>query len=351
MMQSKHYIAIPPGATIKEQLEDRGMTQKEFAERMGLSEKHTSKLINGEVQLTQDVALKLASVLGLPAKFWNNLERTFREQAALVKDELTMEAEKEIAKTLPYADCANLGWLPKTRSITEKVRNLRVYFGVADLTILEKSQTPNIYFRQLSKKATAQRAANMWIQKVKNESLSLQADKINIQGLLSDLEKIREMTREDVSQFYPELSQILAINGVKLVFLPSLKNSYIHGASFLFRDAILLGITIRGLDVDKFWFSLFHELAHIVLGHIFEPLLTQEMEEEADRFSRQYLIPENDYRTFIEKNEINRSSITYFANDIGIDKGIVIGRLQYDRHLNFNQLTDMKRKYDTIEIS
>ena len=47
MLESKSYIAIPPGATIKEQLDDRGMTQKEFASRMGLSEKHVSKLMNG----------------------------------------------------------------------------------------------------------------------------------------------------------------------------------------------------------------------------------------------------------------------------------------------------------------
>lgn len=86
MVQSRQYIAIPPGATIKEQLDDRGMTQKEFGERMGLSEKHTSNLINGEVELTSEVALKLSSVLGLTASFWNNLEMIYREQLVLVNE-------------------------------------------------------------------------------------------------------------------------------------------------------------------------------------------------------------------------------------------------------------------------
>lgn len=31
MLESKSYIATPPGVTIQEQLDDRGMTQKEFA--------------------------------------------------------------------------------------------------------------------------------------------------------------------------------------------------------------------------------------------------------------------------------------------------------------------------------
>jgi HTH-type transcriptional regulator/antitoxin HigA len=37
------------------------MKQKEFAHRMGLSEKHISRLINGQVELTQDVALRPTS--------------------------------------------------------------------------------------------------------------------------------------------------------------------------------------------------------------------------------------------------------------------------------------------------
>lgn len=73
MVKSRSFIATPPGATIKEQLLDRGLSQKEFAVRMGMSEKHISRLINGEVQLTPDVAVRLEMVLGIPAKFWNRL--------------------------------------------------------------------------------------------------------------------------------------------------------------------------------------------------------------------------------------------------------------------------------------
>lgn len=69
MTRSRCYIAIPPGATIKEQLEDRGMSQKEFASHMDMSEKHISRLVNGDVLLTPDMAHRLEMVLGLPAHF------------------------------------------------------------------------------------------------------------------------------------------------------------------------------------------------------------------------------------------------------------------------------------------
>ena len=79
MVRSRSCIATPPGATIKEQLNNRGMSQKEFAARMYMSEKHISKLINGDVQLTPETAVRLEMVLGVPAKFWNNLESMYRE--------------------------------------------------------------------------------------------------------------------------------------------------------------------------------------------------------------------------------------------------------------------------------
>ena len=93
MVRSRSFIATPPGATIKEQLNDRGMSQKEFAARMDMSEKHISKLINGEVQLTPEVAVRLEVVLGVPAKFWNNLEAVYREKLIKVEAENAMDAD------------------------------------------------------------------------------------------------------------------------------------------------------------------------------------------------------------------------------------------------------------------
>lgn len=86
MVRSRIYIATPPGATIKEQLTDRCMSQKEFAARMDMSEKHISKLINWEVQLTPDMAVRLEVVLGVPAQFWIKLEAIYREK--LIKIEM-----------------------------------------------------------------------------------------------------------------------------------------------------------------------------------------------------------------------------------------------------------------------
>ena len=106
MICSKNFIAIPPGETIREQLENRGMTQKEFAQRMDMSEKHISNLINGKVELTIEMALRLEDVFGIPASFWSNLERIYREKLVRVEHELALENDEEITKKFPYSNAA-----------------------------------------------------------------------------------------------------------------------------------------------------------------------------------------------------------------------------------------------------
>lgn len=349
MYESRSYIAVPPGETIKEQLENRRMTQKEFAERMGLTQKHVSQLINGEVQLTQNVANKLNYVLGLPASFWNRLESTYREQLELAKTENEMDNDKTIASQLPYADCASLGWFPKTRSKTEKVHNLRRFFKVTSLAAILKSKSVNIAFRKLTDNISADGPSLMWVQRIKNASEDIQAGDINISKLKEMVPEIRLMTNEDPSDFYERLVDMLASCGIKLVLEKSPKGSFLHGATFLFRKSIILGITDRGKDADRFWFSLFHEIGHILLGHIDNDQITDEDEKEADLFARDILVPSESYNDFVNNKEIKKVSVITFADSIDISPGIVVGRLQTDGYLKFNQLNELKSKYTIVK--
>lgn len=87
MFTCKNLIATPPGATIREQLESRGISQEEFAVRMKMSEEYLGKLVNGQVQLTPAIAERLEMVLGVPSGFWNKLEVIFREKSAKIRSD------------------------------------------------------------------------------------------------------------------------------------------------------------------------------------------------------------------------------------------------------------------------
>ena len=103
MFRSRSYMAIPPGETIKEQLDERNLTQKELARLTGLSEKHVSRLINGLVALTPETAARLEQAIAVPARFWLALEAGYR--ADLLK------VQRENAAARPEAGLSMQEWI------------------------------------------------------------------------------------------------------------------------------------------------------------------------------------------------------------------------------------------------
>lgn len=346
-MRSKTFIATPPGATIKEQLTERRMSQKEFAIRMDMSEKHISRLINGEVQLTPDVAMRLELVLGVPAHFWNNLESIYREKLIKVQFENEMEHDKELVKCIPYNEMAKLGWVPETKNTSDRVTNSRKFFEVVHLGLVTESSLHGIACRKLGDTEKSNYALLAWAQKAKLEARNIETEAINIDKLKASLPTIREMTEQNPKDFCPALCKILAACGIAIVFLPHLKGSYLHGASFYDGSKIVIGMTVRGKYADRFWFSLFHEFAHIILGHIGKAEGTDSLDERsADTFAQNQLIPPDEYELFVSKGHFDKHSVILFSHKVGIAPGIVVGRLQKEEHIPSNWYTDLKKKYE-----
>ncbi len=69
----------PPGETLLEMIEERGMTQADLAVRTGHPRKVINKIIKGKARLTPETALELEHVLGVPARFWLTREQWYRE--------------------------------------------------------------------------------------------------------------------------------------------------------------------------------------------------------------------------------------------------------------------------------
>ena len=347
MVRSRSYIATPPGATIKEQLNERGMSQKEFAVRMDMSEKHISKLINGDVQLTPETAVRLEMVLGVPAKFWNNLEAIYREKIIKAEAENAMDADAEMAKQFPYNEMAKFGWVPETREVKEKIVNLRKYFEVVELSILGSEQITRIACRRLAITEKSDLALMAWAQEAKIKARDIRTAPINIKDMISAMPEIRKMTVLKPKEFCPQIKKCLADCGIALVFLPHLKGSFLQGASFIDGNKIVVGLTARGKDADKFWFSLFHELAHIALGHVGQLNgISENDEEAADIWAGDTLIPPEDFEAFRKNRDYSERSVLQFAEVQGIAPGIVVGRMQLKGMIKYSMLNHLKEKYE-----
>ena len=349
MVRSRSFIATPPGATIKEQLNDRGMSQKEFAARMDMSEKHISKLINGDVQLTPETAVRLEMVLGVPAKFWNNLEAIYREKIIKAESENAMDKDVELSRNLPYAEMAKFGWVPQTRKSREKVVYLRKYFEVVELSLLGNERITRIACRRLAITEKSDFALMAWAQRAKIMARDIQTEPISIKKLISVIPEIRKMTVMKPEEFCSKLKDCLADCGIALIFLPHLKGSFLQGATFLDGKKIVVGLTARGRDADKFWFSLFHELGHIVLGHIGQPNGTSDDDEkDADKWSGDTLIEKKKFDVFRQKGDFSEQSVLGFAKQQGIAPGIIVGRMQIEGMIEYSMLNNLKDKYEII---
>ena len=347
MFTSESFIATPPGATVKEQLKDRGISQKEFAVRMGMSEKHISKLINGEVQLTPEVAERLEMVLGIPSRFWNKLEAIFREKLAKVRLQNEISQDLDIANQFPFVEMVRKGWLSEVSSSIERVIELRKFFEVANLGILlGNTCLSRIACRRQALTEKGNFALLAWAQRAKIEARSIPVKTINLDELRDKLPKLRRLTTLDPELFCPELKELLSECGIALVFLPHISGSFLHGASFRDGKKIVIGLTVRGKDSDKFWFSLFHELGHVLLGHVAQADgVTEEEENEADSFAKEILIPTPIFTAFIETKCFSEDSIRTFAKENEVLCGIVVGRMQKEGIIPFNRFNKLKTKY------
>lgn len=357
----KDIVAFHPGYYIADIIEDMEISQAEFAVRMGTTAKTLSKLLNGQANISNDLAKKLSVMLGTSVEVWQNLQDTYDRKLIEIQRERDFDEQAEIARQIDYRYFVEIVGLPSVKNIKEKVANLCSYFKVSDLRIMAQEDFL-VNYRTGIASGSEKNVINSkaWIQTAINISKSLETKPYNAERLNYYLPELRSMTIQKPEVFLPRMREIFAECGVAFVLLPHLKNSGINGVvKWINEDRVVLAMNNRGLDADKFWFSLFHEIKHVLqqkIKTVFVSSNEQEMmdinrtlEEEADKFATNYLIPQRAFREFAPSKYTSDDEIIAFADSIGIHPGIVAGRLQHERIIPPNRCSKLKEQY-AIEI-
>ena len=272
-----------------------------------------------------------------------------------------IDEQAKIVKEMDYKYFVDVVGLPMTRSINDKVANLCKFFRVADLRIMLKPDFL-VNFRSSPSCNSEKQIINSraWIQTAMNISKNIETKPYNAEKLKGYLPELRGMTVKEPEEFLPRMNEIFAECGIAFVLLPHLKNSGVNGAvKWVTEDRVVLAMNNRGLDADKFWFSLFHEIKHVLQQKIKMVFISSTVEEmldinnnleiEADKFATNYLISPADYKGFAPSRYTSDDEIVEFAETIGIHPGIVAGRLQHDGIIAQNRCSNLKEKY-VIEI-
>ena len=342
----------PPGETLQELLEERGMSQAELAERTGRPKKTINEIVQGKAALTPETALQLERVLRVPTSFWNARERNYRETLARQREAEALGTYGSWVRQFPYRAIVNRGWIKDVRGVSEQASVLLSFFGVASPESWQDLWTSETSFHR-SKAFQANRfALAAWLRQGELEAQSIQCSGFDAVRFRKLLHSVRVVTRELKHGFQRELQHRFCEAGVALVFVPELPKTRVWGATqWLTSTKAMIQLSLRYKTDDHFWFTLFHEAGHLLLHGKREVFIEAEdgesqKEEEANQFARDFLIPPRQYKSFIRRPARSCTAIRRFAYELRISPGIVVGRLQHDGAIRRDECNDLKATVD-----
>lgn len=347
--------SVPPGETLEEWLEDRAMSQAELAKRIDLSAKTLNQIIRGHAPLTHETALKLESVTAIPARLWNALEMNYQSDRARLEADLELAKQVAFLDEIPLAALRKLGYVhAQNKNKIAVLKEVLSFFAVADTRAWERVwQSPTAAFRQSTAFESHPGAVAVWLRLGEIAAAQAKADDFDKAVLRQSLNILRGLTvNPDPNVFVPEIIRITSAAGVIVVFVPDVAGTMCSGATRWVNGKPIVQLSLRHKTGDHLWFTLFHELGHVILHSRHEAFIDagtalseneSVKEAEANTFSANLLIPERDAAELPRLH--STMQIVDFALRIGVSPGIVVGRLQRDGLAPYSAYNALKTKY------
>lgn len=344
-------VAFHPGYYVEEIIDASKLTQKDFSIRLDTTEKNLSELIHGNQNLSVDMAIKLSRMMGTSVEYWLRLQNRYDTIVKEHEYASHIEEEKDVFKCLDYKYFRDNFGLPSlTRDIIGQIAEVRKFLNVSSLTVLEKRDLA-VSFRQANTNIKRENMikANAMVQIATKEAVKADSCSYDKNEFRKAVEYALTLTQNEKDSFELIRSRFL-LAGVVLVILPNISGSKTNGATKKLDDRIVLMVNDRRMRADTFWFTLFHEIGHIVnkdFGVSFESEIGDK-EERANRFAEDKLIPRTEYEGFVSDKSFDVASIRRFADRIHRNPGIVLGRLQNDGIVGYadRSLNELRHRYE-----
>ncbi len=350
-MKSK--TVLPPGAYIKEELEERGWSQRDLAYILGCAEQAITIILNGKRSITPEMAKALAIAFDVSPEFFTNLQQSY-DLARAKEPDSGIATRRLIQSHYPAREMIKRGWLSDTRDSALLEAQLIEFFGVQSL-----EQVPHL--QHAARKSYYDRippAQLAWLFRVKNLAKLLSVSKYNERNLKDALQKIKKLLLS--ADGIRQVPSILGKLGIRFIIVEGIASSKIDGVCFwLDSDSPVIGMSLRFDRIDNFWFVLRHEIEHILRGdgqkeeiidtdiqgnsNIEQSKELHKRELIANKEASEFLISSAQLDLFISevKPYYSEKKILEFAKETNVHPGIVIGQLQGRNEINYSIL----RKY------
>ncbi len=357
---------IHPGEFVRDELEERGLTQTDLADITGLSRRLINGILAGTASITPAVALVLAEVFDTSAETWLNLQSlhdlaaartaadddTPRRVAVQEKVPVRDVARRAAIYTkVPVRDVARRGWIDFGKDIGTDELESSVCSFLGTASIVDPLPFA-VAARKSTDYATENPAQVAWYARVLQLARVAPVTATYSPGLLPSCEEgLRALMQnaEDVRR----VPRVLANSGIRLVLLEHLPKTKIDGVMiWLDENSPVIALSLRMDRVDNFWFTLLHELSHV--RHHDEGTVNtvdtditavdaeglNEVELRANAEAADGLVPTKNIQSFIARKKpyFYRKDVLGFAGRMGVHPGIVVGQLQHRGAIKYTQL-------------
>jgi HTH-type transcriptional regulator/antitoxin HigA len=344
--------AIAPGQTLADLLDELGMSQTDLAHRLGVSLKHVNQVANGAASISSELALGLEKVFGVPATFWINRESLYRADLARREEREVLSKAIEWARRFPISELKRRKFIPRHAEGPDLVLSLLEFLGIAGP---KQWSDPRVAFRKSVKFESDPYALSAWLRVGELEAADIECKSYSADKFVTALQLARQLTRLDPSAWHPQLIAACAQAGVAVVIVDTFSGARANGASrWLGPGKAVIQLSLRHKWEDIFWFTFFHEAGHVLLHRKKDVFVdvpgegqhlssdAAQNEREADRFATRTLIP-SAFETQLASMEL--AEIRQFADQLGIAPAIVVGRLQHEGKLLYNQGNGLRRRF------
>ena len=342
---------VSPGEIIKEYLDDRDLSQKDVAQRIGVSEKHLSNLLNGKTRLTEEMSLKFEKLMPeIPASFWLNYEVKYQEYLAREKELVDLESQdlKEIAKQFHFKEVFGR----TSMTLVEQAAAMLKLLGVSSFDRYRYACAGDFEFMQDSgEPESVVVCVKLCEEEAEEQNKDLSQIPYNKDKLIESLPRLKNIAlNTEMDGSLKSCRKLLNRVGIYLVVLPEITNAKVRGALTTYRGHPAIFISERYKTHDHVWFTILHELGHLILHYDSKRTIisTEELasdahkDQEANEYARSFFVNEDAYDAFISARKFTRGCIVDFAAEQGVDPGVIVGFLQHDKLLEFGKLNDFK---------
>ena len=353
---SKSFL-VPTGSIIREYLIEYGFTQKEACQRLGISEKHFSNVINGNSRLTEEFALKLENLLPVPASYWLNIEIKYREYLARVNQEaeLTKLDLKSIAKRFRFSEVFHgLDW-----SIERQANEMLKLLKINSFESFEKvyDVIPARFMEDGGQKEAIAIWLNMCEKEIDLQNNIPEGTKFSICKLKKDLEEFKCLALNDnVSRAFLNCRKLCNKNGINLVVVEALSGCKVRGVITMKKGVPTIYLSGRFKTHDHIWFAFMHEIGHLLKHFNSQDMIISDdkfdlsIENEANVFARDFFVNRSSYEKFIQKKQFSVSDIVSFAKTQDVLPGIIVAFLQHDKQISNSAFANLKIRFDINDV-